>query len=136
MNHIASSECPGLTERPSKESTSELSSAETFSTISREVFLVKDLHHLVQACFDRFVDELLVDELLDFERQVAQDHRQREILIGRVPGCALHHLPLGFERFSSTRSKVFLAMAAYPASPEAMASCAKAIVAKVYEKML
>lgn len=57
-------------------------------------------------------------------------------LIGRVPGCALHHLPLGFERFSSTRSKVFLAMAAYPASPEAMASCAKAIVAKVYEKML
>ena len=34
------------------------------------------------------------------------------------------------------RSKVFLAMAAYPASSEAMASCAKAIVANVYEKML
>lgn len=60
-----------------------------------EVFLVKDLHHLVQACFDRFVDEFPVDELLDFQRQVAQDHRQREILDRTRPGMCLAPLALG-----------------------------------------
>ena len=56
--------------------------------------------------------------------------------MGLVPGNALFHCPLGLDWRSRMRMKVFLAISAYSSFPVALASCANAMHANVFEKML
>jgi len=64
-----------------------------------QVGLIKHVQHLVQTGFDNLVDELRIDQVLDFEREVAQDHRQRKVLHRTRAGVALAPFTLGIRAF-------------------------------------